>query len=315
MKTIRSKSKSSSDEQGYLVSVSDLMSTLFFIVLLFLLFFIISSLITSTSRQQLESDIKDLQERNDLLTVENDFLIAQNNELLPLKESFAEWSDARLIREQLLTEIKFELEIKGIEVEIDKENGILRLPTDILFPSGSADLTHDGESAIAILAKILENKLPCYSGILDDEPPTNHHCPEFLPGKLDGVLIEGHTDSVPIGKGLLYKFPDNIALSSVRSANTWRFLEKCSAVLASLQNAQGESLFGVSGYGENRGLETRGARKKERGGENPYESKTPEEMLDLNRRIDIRFLLAAPPRTTDPAPLLAPAEEMENAGD
>jgi flagellar motor protein MotB len=316
----RFKTQSSPDEQGYLVSMSDLMSTLFFIVLLLLIFFVIVSLLSTMTKNDLKDKNNELENRVAALSASNKklsanaealttilsawnaslkWLMERNNQLdsqILSLTPFAEWSDARFIRETLLNEIKAELEAKGVTVTVDAEDGILRLPNDMLFSTGSADLSSTGNSSLMILAAILDRKLPCYSGTLNDSAPIDTVCEQFYPGKLDGVLIEGHTDKRPIVVNERAIFHDNLELSSARSHSAWSFLARNSRLLSSLRNAQGDALFGVSGYGEMRGLELRPNRENGADGENPYASMTETQINDLNRRIDIRFLLAAPPR-------------------
>jgi len=44
-------------------------------------------------------------------------------------------------------------------VEIDKENGNMRLKSDLLFQSGSADISQEGKRQIGKIAKMLGSKI------------------------------------------------------------------------------------------------------------------------------------------------------------
>jgi flagellar motor protein MotB len=92
---------------------------------------------------------------------------------------------------------------------------------------------------------------------------------------LEVVLIEGHTDNVPIIGG---QYKNNWQLSSARSLATFEYLLKCNATLGNLRNGSGEMLFGTSAYADTR----------------PAQSNATNEGRKANRRIDLRFILAAP---------------------
>lgn len=90
------------------------------------------------------------------------------------------------------------------------------------------------------------------------------------------MLIEGHTDDVPISRA---EFRDNWELGSARAINTYKALHAFEPSLAGLRNRRGEDLLGVSSYEAHR----------------PVSLERTPEGLRLNRRIDVRFLIAAPP--------------------
>ncbi len=90
----------------------------------------------------------------------------------------------------------------------------LKLPSGILFPSGSADLSKDGQTAIADVVKIL------------------------LEFKDRRFVVAGHTDIEPIHTS---KFPNNWYLSTARANSVVQFMIK--------QGFPAKSLA-ASGYGE-----------------------------------------------------------------
>ena len=73
-------------------------------------------------------------------------------------------------------------------------------------------------------------------------------------------------------------FGDNWALSAARGVTTFKALTRDAPELEALRNPRGEALLGVAGYE---------ARRPVASGDSP-------EARRLNRRIDLRFLVAAP---------------------
>ena len=76
----------------------------------------------------------------------------------------------------------------------------IRLGTDILFASGSAELTAEGENALRIFNQELEN----YRDAI--------------------ISVEGHTDNKPIKSTIADKYPTNWELSAARAASAVRYL-------------------------------------------------------------------------------------------
>ena len=97
---------------------------------------------------------------------------------------------------------------------------------------------------------------------------------EALPWLLETLLIEGHTDDVPVATGR--RFRDNLELSSIRAATVHRMITACEPAIDRLANTAGDPILSTSGYGFTRPA-------------------TPEpDRLAENRRIDLRFLLEPP---------------------
>jgi len=91
---------------------------------------------------------------------------------------------------------------------------ILQLPAGILFASGKADLSDEGEVALTEVASVLRD--------LKDRR----------------FLIAGHTDNVPLGRG---KFKDNWELSLARAMVVSRWL---------MAQGVGPKQIGAAGYAE-----------------------------------------------------------------
>ncbi|ABM29948.1 OmpA/MotB family protein [Nitratidesulfovibrio vulgaris] len=236
------------EEGNYLASLSDMMSGLLFIFIITLIVFVINF-----NMERIEA-------------------AEQKQELT---EKYDELTNARKTRAEMLTSLERSLKMKGVEVSIDKDHGLLHIPEGILFDSGSAALPPEGGRTLDIIAEQLSTLLPCYSGKAD--APAPDECRDnYKPGRLEAVFVEGHTDNVPMPpRGGIQ---DNWDLSTKRAVTTYRHLLGHAPTLAAFVNLDGDPLFGVSGYAASRPR-------------NPHDTPTPDAQ---NRRIDLRFLLAAP---------------------
>jgi len=174
-----------------------------------------------------------------------------------------------------------------LPVTIDEENGTLQLGGDVLFPAGSADAYPEALPKLRLLAEALAEVLPCYS-VGPNTPATS--CDTRHKGRIEGLYIEGHTDTTPIHTT---RFQSNWDLSVARASATFGQLVASFPILAALKNDRAEALIGVSGYGEFRPVDTSG---------------TPVGML-RNRRIELRFIMAAP-ESSDVAGIIKQVNEV-----
>lgn len=240
------------EDDNYLASLSDLMVGLLFVFIIILMSFALKLRVAETALEKKMTEVEKLKEELDKLRKN----LTQDNEQ----------------RENLLTDIKSSLEQQGVKVELDLKNGILRLPEKLLFPSGSADFSDSGKNAVARLAQSLAELLPCY----DPNLSANLVCPDHAHAiRLDVILIEGHTDNIPI---FARQFSDNWALSMARAQNTFEELTNAVSALSELRNMRGENLFSMSAYADTR----------------PVASNASVVGRSQNRRIDLRFILATP---------------------
>jgi flagellar motor protein MotB len=175
----------------------------------------------------------------------------------------------------MLERVQEELRERTVEVAIEPENGVLRLPEQLLFESAAATLRPRGEQVLRELAGVLVSLLPCYSAA---PPAAEHECPSEARPLLEAVLIEGHTDDRPIDTA---QIQDNWTLAALRGANTFKTLIRFEPELDRLKNDRGQALIGVGSYEARRPVST---------------LDTPEARR-LNRRIDLRFIVAAPSAT------------------
>jgi chemotaxis protein MotB len=125
-----------------------------------------------------------------------------------------------------------------IQVRQDERGVILSLKDSLLFDSGRAEIKDDGLKVLDTIASIIRR----------------------VPYR---ILIEGHTDNVPIKSNL---FPSNWELSTTRAANVLNYLIKN-------YNLPPER-FAISGYAEYR----------------PIASNETLEGRAKNRRVDIVFI-------------------------
>ncbi len=228
------------DEVSYYVSMTDLMVGMVFLFVIMLMTFALN--------------LRDAEQSN--------------------KQTVQTVAGIEATRTRLLDDVSQYLAQHGVAVDVVWEHGILRLPEDILFASGSPDLSPQGQANIDTLAHALALVLPCYSAVPPGAPPPT--CGRTLGGRLEAVLIEGHSDSDPVQPSMWYR--SNMGLSAFRAINTLERLNGAESLLARLTNDAGEPLFGVGGYGDTR----------------PRVPERSDQDKQLNRRIDLRFLMATP---------------------
>ncbi|MCF0253792.1 MAG: OmpA family protein, partial [Duodenibacillus sp.] len=193
------------------------------------------------------------------------------------QEQLNELEDAR---NRLLDRLKRRLQ--GIGAEVDKSNGVLRLPQAALsFPTDRAD-SQDPQFRLRlrIMKTVLAEELYCFerrgaatarcSRVGEDQ-----HGPYGNPygHVLDAVFIEGHADKQGADRnGDAY----NRRLSAARANTVFR--ELADSGLKDYRNGKGQPLLSLSGYGSMRPVAGH------------------EDTVDdaVNRRIELRFLMTVP---------------------
>lgn len=154
-------------------------------------------------------------------------------------------------------------------VKIDEKTGVISLPEDALFASGSAQLSPSGQSVLMQAAEQLAMAMPCY---VDNQREGRDCSANPYKHEIETIFIEGHTDSVPFSAGT----KDNFDLSLARA----RAVEKVMVVstpLAKYRNKAQQSLFSFSAYADTR----------PRVGTRPTDAE--------NRRVDLRIVLSYQP--------------------
>lgn len=182
-------------------------------------------------------------------------------------------------RTEILEKLQSTLKAKGVDVTIDTQNGVLRLPDAILFDRGQADLKPEGVVAVGHLADALADVLPCYTDYVDPSAVRPASCPGTT-HRIESIYVEGHTDQDPLtGSGLIR---DNWDLSVVRATNTYRKLTALQpnlvALCAKKPESRCEPVLSVSGYGPQR----------------PVDEGATDQAKQRNRRIDLRLIMVTP---------------------
>lgn len=220
------------------------------------------------AREALESDVARLVAEKEELTRTKELLMVANKDinksvaeisqekLMAIKERdriIAELTqdkmDAikerdRVIEEQkhsydsVVSELTEEIKKGEIQVKQLKDKLTLTMVEKILFDSGKADIKTNGKKVLDRVADILKT--------INNKQ----------------IRIEGHTDNVPIGAGLVEKFPTNWELSTARATTVVRYLQG-KGVSPAFLNAAGYSKY------------------------SPVESNETEEGKAKNRRIEI----------------------------
>lgn len=164
-------------------------------------------------------------------------------------------------RQQLLEELQKQLKRENVDVDIDPQNGNMRIRSDTFFSLGSADLSPEGYAKISTIATEITNKMkdPKYKKAIDT------------------IFIEGHTDNVPVDSFRGGRRWTNMELSAQRAINTFLAMNS-SAAIGLLKNSTNHYLFSYSGYAEQR----------------PISTNDTIDGRKQNRRIEFFFALASP---------------------
>ena len=114
----------------------------------------------------------------------------------------------KVIRDLHATRIKIESSLKeqieNQEIKLEEIEGKLKvtLVDKILFDPGKVEIAKRGKEVLLQLADTLREN------------------------KDQNIVVEGHTDDVPIGLGLIEKYPTNWELSAARAVGVVRFLQE-----------------------------------------------------------------------------------------
>lgn len=159
---------------------------------------------------------EELAERAAELARAQEALEASQAEILQLQR-LREKAEREKAQFEALT-ARFRNMIDAGKLEVVRRDGrmMLKLPDDILFPSGQKRLKREGRAALVEVAQVLE------------EAASDR---EFL--------VAGHTDNVPVGRGS--RFDSNWELSTARATEVVKLLIE--------QGVPAESLA-AAGYGE-----------------------------------------------------------------
>jgi flagellar motor protein MotB len=182
------------DEESYFVSMTDVVIGLLFIFIIMLMFFAMrfqqaTQTQNEVNREQIEVNREQIEvNRQQSQATEGLREVTRKQDAL-----INDLTDAENARSEILEKIGSALQKEGINVIIVKDEGILRLPEDILFEPSRWEIkaTARGVDPIKTLSKALDQVLPCYThGLRSRE----NDCPTTK-AKVDAIFIEGHADS------------------------------------------------------------------------------------------------------------------------
>lgn len=205
----------------------------------------------------------------------------------------------RNARRRLVGDLERRLKPEGFALEFDADHGILRLPVDGLFPSGSDQVVPRAHLLLNDMGRALEELLPAYLPPIASAGATGRS-ERHLPGAdlalpasresssvgLECLLIEGHTDDQPVHPGSPFK--DNWNLSAARAIKVLNLLLQAAPKLSRLENQKSQTLLAIGGYGDQR----------------PISSNETESGRQRNRRIELRFIMSSSKAGLPSHPLL-----------
>jgi chemotaxis protein MotB len=256
------------EDENYFVSMTDMMVGILFIFVIMLMIFALNFREQTDESQEKIEQLRRVNEVADQVRRRLDELRRDvHNELAAMDET-------NRARSLLLQDIRRQLQEQGLEVQIDEANGVLRLTeAAIRFKSDSSALADQERRNVGIVARVLANVLPAYA-YADCLPTDAAPCPAPTRGAaIETVFIEGHTD-------VTGRDERNWQLSTERAVNTYRVLEADAPGLRALRNRSGREILSVSGYSSTRPIADGGG----------------VEDHDVNRRIDLRFVMEVDPK-------------------
>lgn len=147
----------------------------------------------STEREQLASSVEELRAKRDELQESLALTSTQ------LDKRNAEVQQLRSTYDGLVADLQSEVASGRVQIEQLRDGLNVKLAQAVLFPSGSAQVGPEGNEVLAKVAgRLLE-----------------------LPHR---VLVQGHTDDVPISGRLAQRYPTNWELAGARAASVVRIL-------------------------------------------------------------------------------------------
>ncbi|MDH3671151.1 MAG: flagellar motor protein MotB [Gammaproteobacteria bacterium] len=196
---------------------------------------------------ELRASNTELRDKNEQLQNENKQLsgmieglkrdLQQERSVVEEKEDTISQLD--MTRREIEASLKQQIAQKDIKIEEIEGKLKVTFVDKILFDSGSTKIKDKGKEVLLTLAE------------------------SFASATDRKVVVEGHTDDVPLGEVLRTKFPSNWELSTARSASVVRFLQEQANIEPERLTATGYSFY------------------------QPIASNESEETRKQNRRIEI----------------------------
>lgn len=128
-------------------------------------------------------------------------LAARSEEVSRLQSEKEQLAKKSATYDQLVSSLQKEIDEGKIKIHEARNRLSVELIDKVLFDSGSTEIKPEGQAALKKVAQILR-------GVTDKQ-----------------ILVEGHTDNVPLKATLQEKFPTNWELSTARATVVVRFLE------------------------------------------------------------------------------------------
>ena len=182
---------------------------------------------SEAARSQLSKDSKQLKTQNAYLKNINQ---QQQKNISALKRELEKRRSVIQLQGQVIqllddtkktieTSLKDQIAAQEIEiVEIDDKLKVIFVDK-ILFDSGSVEIKPGGEELLMIMAGSLKEN------------------------KEQNIVVEGHTDGVPLSAALRKRFPSNWELSTARAAAVARFFQQAGGIQPERLSARGYSFY------------------------------------------------------------------------
>jgi chemotaxis protein MotB len=168
---------------------------------------VLSGCVSTKKYQKLESDHQRLRKVYDEAQRqldEKDSVIAELQKQIEEQKAISEREIALLKKtnDELVANLKKEISTGKIQIEQIRGSLTMSIAEELFFESGKTEIKPQGQE---ILKRI--------GAILKKNPEKN-------------VRVEGHTDSVPIGRKIRERYPTNWELGATRAVNVVRFLQE-----------------------------------------------------------------------------------------
>jgi len=182
---------------------------------------------SEADRSQLSRDLKKLQTLNDYLKNINrqqqknikalKLELEKRRSVIQLQGKVIQLLDDT--KKTIETSLKDQIAAQQIEVvEVDDKLKVIFVDK-ILFDSGSVEINPGGRELLMIMAGPLKET------------------------KDQDIVVEGHTDNVPLSAALRKRFPSNWELSTARAAAVARFFQQEGGILPQRLSARGYSFY------------------------------------------------------------------------
>jgi flagellar motor protein MotB len=260
------------EEENYFVSMTDMMVGMLFLFIILLMVFALNFRVGDDDSKRVKDCLTRLLLKNAQLSAEiNKNVNAMQDSVRKQIEALELAADQR---RRLLADLRRQLGLQGLPVEVDEHNGVLRLTeASIRFDPDRSDLDVRARQRVASIARVLATVVRQYAACRVDNSAT---CGQFRRAALDTIFIEGHTDTTG-AVDPRERDRRNWQLSTERATETYRALLAEAPELREYRNRKGEEILSVSGYSSARPIVNGGGR-------NAYAR---------NRRIDLRFVMDA----------------------